>query len=78
MSPFFIGLEQCVLRFPQNYKALYRLVHLYFNYKARKDGSKCKQLLLSEYKCKSGSVVNGLFADHKANNFFNVKIHFIL
>ncbi|KAK4873288.1 hypothetical protein RN001_015317 [Aquatica leii] len=65
------GLEQCMIRFPQNYKALYRLVHLFFNYKTRKDLSKCRQLLLSEYKCKNGAVVSGLFTDHKNNNFFN-------
>ncbi|KAF5296187.1 hypothetical protein FQA39_LY12641 [Lamprigera yunnana] len=66
-----VGLEQCMIRFPQNYKALYRLVHLYFYYKAKKDVGKCKQLLLSEYKCKNNAIVSGLFADHKNNNFFN-------
>ncbi|XP_031357687.1 calcineurin-binding protein cabin-1-like isoform X2 [Photinus pyralis] len=66
-----VGLEQCVIRFPQNYKALYRLVHLHFHYKARKDLSKCRHLLLHEYKCKNGAVVSGLFSDRKLNNFFN-------
>ncbi|KAK5640159.1 hypothetical protein RI129_010970 [Pyrocoelia pectoralis] len=65
------GLEQCMIRFPQNYKALYRLVHLHFHYKARKDISKCKHLLLHEYKCRNGAVVSGLFSDRKINNFFN-------
>ncbi|XP_076263012.1 calcineurin-binding protein cabin-1-like isoform X2 [Rhynchophorus ferrugineus] len=65
------GLEMCVTRLPQNYKALYRLAHLFFNYKGRKDYTKCKQLLLGEYVCKDGTVVNGLFSDRKANNFFN-------
>ncbi|CAH0547224.1 unnamed protein product [Brassicogethes aeneus] len=66
------GLELCIQRLPQNYKALYRLAHVYFNYKTKKDFSKSKQLLLSEYKCNKGdSVINGLFADRKANNFFN-------
>ncbi|KAF5297375.1 hypothetical protein FQR65_LT01305 [Abscondita terminalis] len=65
------GLEQCMIRFPQNYKALYRLVHLYFNYKSKRDLSKCRQLLLSDYKCKNGAAVSGLFSDHKNNNFFN-------
>ncbi|RZC42711.1 calcineurin-binding protein cabin-1, partial [Asbolus verrucosus] len=66
-----VGLEQCVIRLPQNYKALYRLAHLYFNYKAKKDLNKCKQLLLSEYTCKGGVVITGLFSDRKNHNFFN-------
>lgn len=65
------GLEICIIRLTQNYKALYRLAHLYFYYKAKKDMNKCKQLLLSDYKCKDGTVVNGLFNDRKPNNFFN-------
>ncbi|XP_056640755.1 calcineurin-binding protein cabin-1-like isoform X2 [Diorhabda sublineata] len=65
------GLETCIIRLTQNYKALYRLAHLYFYYKAKKDVNKCKQLLLSDYKCKDGTVVNGLFNDRKPNNFFN-------
>ncbi|XP_063910388.1 calcineurin-binding protein cabin-1-like isoform X2 [Zophobas morio] len=66
-----VGLEQCVIRLPQNYKALYRLAHLYFNYKSRKDLSKSKQLLLGEYTCKGGVVITGLFSDRKNHNFFN-------
>lgn len=69
---FFIGLEICIVRLTLNYKALYRLAHLYFNYKTKKDLTKCKQLLLGEYVCKDGSVVSGLFSDRKATNFFNV------
>lgn len=66
------GLEVCVMRLPQNYKALYRLAHLYFNYKSKKDSSKCRQLLLGEYKCKDGSSINGLFSSRKNTDFFNV------
>ncbi|XP_066152387.1 calcineurin-binding protein cabin-1-like isoform X2 [Euwallacea fornicatus] len=65
------GLEICITRLPQNYKALYRLAHLFFNYKARKDYVKCKQLLLGEYKCKNGVTVNGLFFERNSKNFFN-------
>lgn len=65
------GLEKCITRLPQNYKALYRLAHLYFNYKTRKDYTKCKQLLLGEYKCKNDVLVNGLFSDRSSKNFFN-------
>ncbi|CAG9860246.1 unnamed protein product [Phyllotreta striolata] len=66
-----LGLEICVVRLTQNYKALYRLAHIFFNYKAKKDLSKCKQLLMSEYKCKDGTVISGLFSDRKPINFFN-------
>ncbi|KAL1517234.1 hypothetical protein ABEB36_001024 [Hypothenemus hampei] len=65
------GLEICIKRLPQNYKALYRLAHLFFNYKSRKDYTKCKQLLLGNYKCKNEVFVNGLFADRSSKNFFN-------
>lgn len=68
----FIGLEVCIIRLTQNYKALYRLAHLYFNYKSKKDLTKCRQLLLGEYKCRDGTVVSGLFSDRKTANFFNV------
>lgn len=68
------GLEQCIRRLPQNYKALYRLAHLYFHYNKKKDLNKCRQLFLGEYKCKNGLLVSGLFSDHKTTNFFNVSI----
>ncbi|KAJ8969408.1 hypothetical protein NQ317_010316 [Molorchus minor] len=65
------GLEICLIRLSQNYKALYRLAHLYFYYKPKKDVTKCNQLLLGEYKCKNGTVITGLFSDRKINNLFN-------
>ncbi|XP_017772871.1 PREDICTED: calcineurin-binding protein cabin-1-like [Nicrophorus vespilloides] len=66
-----LGLEQCIRRLPQNYKALYRLAHVYYSYSKKKDLSKSKQLLLSEYKCKNSCLVPGLFSERKHNNFFN-------
>ncbi|GJQ83227.1 hypothetical protein Trydic_g8826 [Trypoxylus dichotomus] len=65
------SLEQCIRRLPQNYKALYRLAHLYFHYGKKKDLNKCRQLFMGEYKCKNGTLVSGLFGDRKATNFFN-------
>lgn len=65
------GLEICVSRLPQNYKALYRLAHLFFNYKGRKDYAKCKQLLLGEYKCKDNLPIKGLFCERTSKHFFN-------
>lgn len=67
-----LGLEECIRRLPQNYKALYRLSHLYYHYTKKKDLTKAKHLLLGEYKCKNGYMINGLFADRKNSNFFNV------
>ncbi|XP_050312415.1 calcineurin-binding protein cabin-1-like isoform X8 [Anthonomus grandis grandis] len=65
------GLEVCVTRLAQNYKALYRLAHAFFHYKGMKDYSRCKLLLLHEYKCKDDTQVSGLFSDRTARNFFN-------
>ncbi|CAH1130403.1 unnamed protein product [Ceutorhynchus assimilis] len=65
------GLETCILRLPHNYKALYRLAHVFFHYKGRKDFTKCKQLLLGEYKCKDDTVITGLFSERNNKNFFN-------
>ncbi|XP_022907944.2 calcineurin-binding protein cabin-1-like isoform X2 [Onthophagus taurus] len=65
------GLEECIRRLPQNYKAIYRLGHLYFHCAKRKDLIKCRQLFLGEYKCQNGAIVTGLFSERKANNFFN-------
>lgn len=70
----FLGLEDCIRRLPQNYKALYRLSHMYFHYIKKKDLVKAKQLLLGEYKCKNGVIINGLFSDRKNSNFFNVNL----
>ncbi|KAF7992530.1 hypothetical protein HCN44_004874 [Aphidius gifuensis] len=67
------GLEQCVLRFPEHYKSIYRICHYYFNSKTLKDNNKCRDLLLGTYKCQyyTGLTFQGLFADRKNTNFFN-------
>ncbi|XP_008547464.1 calcineurin-binding protein cabin-1 [Microplitis demolitor] len=67
------GLEQCVLRFPEHYKSIYRLCHFYFNHKTAKDNDKCRDLLLGTYKCQYYADLSfqGLFADRKTTNFFN-------
>lgn len=72
-----VALEECVLRFPQHYKSLYRLTHFYFHSKFHRNVSKCQDLLLGTYKClpMEGRPANanfqGLFAERKNNNFFN-------
>ncbi|XP_069674696.1 calcineurin-binding protein cabin-1-like isoform X2 [Periplaneta americana] len=72
-----VALEECVLRFPQHYKSLYRLTHFYFHSKFHRNVSKCQDLLLGTYKClpldgrSQDASFQGLFAERKNNNFFN-------
>ncbi|KOX69063.1 Calcineurin-binding protein cabin-1 [Melipona quadrifasciata] len=68
------GLEQCILRFPEHYKSFYRLSHFFFNNKTAKDIMKCRNLLLDSYNCQfyRGENFQGLFADRKSTNFFNI------
>ena len=64
------NLEECVSRFPEHYKSIYRLVHHFLN--IGDSIEKCKQLLLSSnYKTTLGNPIGGLFSERKNNNFFN-------
>lgn len=64
------NLEECVSRFPEHYKSIYRLVHHFSN--IGESMEKCKQLLLSSnYKTTLGNSIGGLFSERKNNNFFN-------
>ncbi|XP_054016613.1 calcineurin-binding protein cabin-1-like isoform X2 [Hylaeus anthracinus] len=67
------GLEQCILRFSEHYKSFYRLSHFFFNNKAAKDITKCRNLLLDNYNCQfyRGKKFQGLFRDRKSTNFFS-------
>lgn len=67
------NLEECVTRFPEHYKSIYRLVLIYLNAPERvKDVKKCQQLLMGTYTTALGNPVQGLFSDRKTNNLFNV------
>ena len=72
------GLEQCILRFPEHYKSLYRMAHFFFYNKVAKNSAKCRELLLETYRCQfyESQTVQGLFADRKSTNFFNVGFFF--
>lgn len=68
------NFEECVTRFPEHYKSIYRLINYYMYAPDRwKDIEKCKKLLLGTYKTGLGNVVQGLFVEKKNNNFFNVR-----
>lgn len=70
------GLEQCILRFAEHHKSFYRLSHFFFNNKKAKDTTKCKDLLLGTYSCQfyPEQSFQGLFAERRSTNFFNVSI----
>jgi len=74
------GLEQCILRFAEHHKSFYRLSHFFFNNKKAKNTVKCKDLLLGTYTCQfyPGQNFQGLFAERRSTNFFNVSIFIIL
>lgn len=66
------NIEECVTRFPEHYKSIYRLVYHYMNApKEYCDLTQSEQLLIGQYKTTLGNLVNGLFYDRKNNNLFN-------
>lgn len=67
------NLEECVTRFPEHYKSIYRLANIYLNASGKvKDLKKCRQLLIGTYTTGLSNQIQGLFADRKLNNFFSV------
>lgn len=68
------NLEECVTRFPEHYKSIYRLANIYLNSTSAKvkDLKKCRQLLIGTYTTGLSNHIQGLFADRKLNNFFSV------
>ncbi|KAL9928106.1 uncharacterized protein LOC119640346 isoform X1 [Glossina fuscipes] len=66
------NIEECVTRFPEHYKSIYRLTYHYmYSLPNRLDYEKCEQLLLGQYKTSLGNTINGLFYDRKNSNIFN-------
>lgn len=69
------NLEECITRYPEHYKSIYRLVLIYINGPEKiKDVQKGNQLLLGTYTTELGNQVQGLFTDRKNNNLFNVSL----
>lgn len=71
------NLEECITRYPEHYKSIYRLVLIYMNGPEKiKNVQKCNQLLMGTYTTELGNQVQGLFTDRKNNNLFNVSSFF--
>lgn len=66
------NLEECMTRFPEHFKSIYRLVNYYLHsFDKEHDLEKCRQLLLGTYKTNLNAEIQGLFTERKNNNFFN-------
>lgn len=73
------NLEECITRYPEHYKSIYRLAVIYLNGPEKiRDIKKCNQLLLGTYPTVLGNQVQGLFTDRKNNNLFNVSSTFVM
>ncbi|XP_053960915.1 calcineurin-binding protein cabin-1-like isoform X1 [Anastrepha ludens] len=67
------NLEECVTRFPEHYKSIYRLAYHYKNtsFTNLKNLHRCEELMLGQYKTSLENQINGVFYDRKWNNIFN-------
>ncbi|XP_055599576.1 calcineurin-binding protein cabin-1-like [Uranotaenia lowii] len=66
------NLEECVTRFPEHYKSIYRLSYHYMKAPgSTRSIDEARKLLLSSYKTTLGNYVAGLFTERRNNNFFN-------
>ncbi|XP_013404378.1 calcineurin-binding protein cabin-1 [Lingula anatina] len=74
MSACMQGLHVCLSRFPQHYKSIYRLAHIYYTSPAFKDPRKTRDLLLGpngKWEQCEHMPCQGLFQERKHTNFFN-------
>uniref|UniRef100_T1PHJ2 TPR repeat protein n=1 Tax=Musca domestica TaxID=7370 RepID=T1PHJ2_MUSDO len=66
------NIEECITRFPEHYKSIYRLVNHFMNGPSEFCSLEvAEQLLVGQYKTSLGNVVNGLFYEKKHTNLFN-------
>ncbi|XP_052903342.1 calcineurin-binding protein cabin-1-like [Anopheles moucheti] len=66
------NLEECITRFPEHYKSMYRLIHHFMHAPgATKSYESARQLLLGTYRTTLGNQIPGLFTERKTTNFFN-------
>uniref|UniRef100_A0AAG5CSA0 Uncharacterized protein n=1 Tax=Anopheles atroparvus TaxID=41427 RepID=A0AAG5CSA0_ANOAO len=66
------NLEECITRFPEHYKSMYRLIHHFMHAPGMtKSFDNARQLLLGNYRTTLGNQIPGLFTERKSTNFFN-------
>uniref|UniRef100_A0A182VXI8 C2 domain-containing protein n=1 Tax=Anopheles minimus TaxID=112268 RepID=A0A182VXI8_9DIPT len=66
------NLEECITRFPEHYKSMYRLIHHFMHAPGTtKSFESARQLLLGTYRTTLGNQIPGLFTERKTTNFFN-------
>uniref|UniRef100_A0A182SQ67 Uncharacterized protein n=1 Tax=Anopheles maculatus TaxID=74869 RepID=A0A182SQ67_9DIPT len=66
------NLEECITRFPEHYKSMYRLIHHFMHAPgSTKSFESARQLLLGTYRTTLGNQIPGLFTERKTTNFFN-------
>ncbi|XP_053696269.1 calcineurin-binding protein cabin-1-like [Sabethes cyaneus] len=66
------NLEECITRFPEHYKSIYRLAYHYlYATGATRSLKRCRELMLGTYKTTLGNEIAGLFTERRNNNFFN-------
>ncbi|XP_061392801.1 calcineurin-binding protein cabin-1-like [Musca vetustissima] len=66
------NIEECITRFPEHYKSIYRLVYHFMNGPTElRNLEVAEQLLMGQYKTSLGNIVNGLFYEKKHTNLFN-------
>ncbi|XP_050067865.1 calcineurin-binding protein cabin-1-like [Anopheles maculipalpis] len=66
------NLEECITRFPEHYKSMYRLIHHFMHAPgSTKSFESARQLLLGTYRTTLGNQIPGLFTERKSTNFFN-------
>uniref|UniRef100_A0A182REV5 Calcineurin-binding protein cabin-1 MEF2-binding domain-containing protein n=1 Tax=Anopheles funestus TaxID=62324 RepID=A0A182REV5_ANOFN len=66
------NLEECITRFPEHYKSMYRLIHHFMHAPgATKSYESARHLLLGTYRTTLGNQIPGLFTERKTTNFFN-------
>jgi hypothetical protein len=62
-------MKECVSRYPQYFKAFYRLAHAFITFK--KDFKKAREYLLGN-NTSGQHKITGLYGDRKPSNLFNV------
>ncbi|XP_055540519.1 calcineurin-binding protein cabin-1-like isoform X2 [Wyeomyia smithii] len=66
------NLEECITRFPEHFKSIYRLAYHYmYAPGCTRSLERCRELMLGSYRTTLGNEITGLFSERRNNNFFN-------